>query len=185
MLRSLVGSEMCIRDRFDIDSIGLVRILRLFNDGQDLGGNSIAEKTQFLVAVAYNPLAPDTDLERTRLARKADEGAQLVYTQPIFEWEALERAVADASAHGLPLLVGVLPLRSARHAEFMQNEVPGISIPDEMRSAISQMSDEDARKYGIERSQEFLTRARSVTQGVYLMPPFGNHKTAAQVMEAL
>ncbi len=182
---ALIGDYPTASSVFDIDSIGLVRILRLFNDGQDLGGNSIAEKTQFLVAVAYNPLAPDTDLERTRLARKADEGAQLVYTQPIFEWEALERAVADASAHGLPLLVGVLPLRSARHAEFMQNEVPGISIPDEMRSAISQMSDEDARKYGIERSQEFLTRARSVTQGVYLMPPFGNHKTAAQVMEAL
>lgn len=180
-----IGDYPTASSVFDIDSIGLVRILRLFNEGQDLGGNSIVEKAHFLVAVAYNPLAPDPEMERARLARKADEGAHLVYTQPIFEQAALDRAVADVAAHGLPLLVGILPLRSARHAEFMQNEVPGISIPEDMRAAIGAMPDEDARKYGIEQAQDFLRRARAVTQGVYLMPPFGNHKTAAHVMEAL
>jgi homocysteine S-methyltransferase len=81
--------------------------------------------------------------------------------------------------------VGILPLRSSRHAEFMQNEVPGISIPEEIRRAIAQLPDEDARRFGIETAQEFLARARSVTQGVYLMPPFGNHATAEAVMQAL
>ena len=154
---ALIGDYPTASSVFDIDSIGLVRILRLFNDGQDLGGNSIAEKTQFLVAVAYNPLAPDMDIERTRLARKADEGAQLVYTQPIFEWGALERAVADASAHGLPLLVGILPLRT-RHAEFMQNESGYLNTG---RDALSDLADErrTREKCGIERAQEFLTSA--------------------------
>ncbi len=180
-----IGDYPSASSVFDVDSIGLVRILRLFNEGKDLGGNSITEKASFLIAVAYNPLAPDMELERHRLERKCEEGAQLVYTQPIFQEEALDRAVEDVGKHGLPLLVGILPLRSSRHAEFMQNEVPGISIPEDMRRAIGEQSDEDARKLGIEMAQEFLSRAKARTQGVYLMPPFGNHRTAEEVMEAL
>jgi len=180
-----IGDYPTASSVFDVDSIGLVRILSLFNQGRDLGGNSIVEKTHFLIAVAYNPLAPDRELERERLARKVDEGAQCVYTQPIFDERTLEVAVRDVGRYGLPLLVGILPLRSSRHAEFMQNEVPGISIPEEIRRAIAQLPDEDARRFGIETAQEFLARARSVTQGVYLMPPFGNHATAEAVMQAL
>ena len=180
-----IGDYPTASSVFDIDSIGLVRILRLFNEGKDLGGNSIAGHASFLIAVAYNPLAPDQNLERERLARKADEGAQLVYTQPIFLPEVLDRAVEDVSRHGLPLLVGVLPLRSTRHAEFMQNEVPGVSIPDDIRARIAQLSDADARKFGVDVAREFVRKARPMTQGVYLMPPFGNPKTAVDVMEAL
>lgn len=180
-----IGDYPTASSVFDVDSIGIVRILRHFNEGMDLAGNSIVEKGSFLIAVAYNPLAPDMNLERERLARKAAEGAMLVYTQPIFEQAALERAVEDTSKHGLPMLVGVLPLRSSRHAEFMQNEVPGISIPDEIRNKIATLEDEDARSYGIDIARDFLARAKEITQGAYLMPPFGNHKTAEDVMEAL
>jgi homocysteine S-methyltransferase len=180
-----IGDYPTASSVFDVDSIGLVRILNLFNQGQDLGGNTIVEKTHFLIAVAYNPLAPDQELERERLARKVAEGAQCVYTQPIFDERTLEVAVRDVGQHGLPLLVGILPLRSSRHAEFMQNEVPGISIPDDIRRTIAGLPDEDARRYGIETAQNFLARAKEVTQGAYLMPPFGNHATAEAVMQAL
>jgi len=93
--------------------------------------------------------------------------------------------VADTGEHGLPLLVGILPLRSSRHAEFMHNEVPGISIPQDIRRAIAELGDEDARKLGIDIARDFALQAKQITQGAYLMPPFGNHKTAEDVMEAL
>ncbi|MEI6914928.1 MAG: methylenetetrahydrofolate reductase, partial [Armatimonadota bacterium] len=180
-----IGDYPTASSVYDVDSVGMVRILRMFNEGQDLGGNTIVEKASFLISVAFNPLAPDLQAERQRLARKAGEGAMLLYTQPIFEESVLDRAVESAAKHNLPLLVGILPLRSSRHAEFMQNEVPGIDIPERMRWAIGDVADEDARKLGIDMAKEFLAMAKTRTQGCYLMPPFGNHKTAEDVMEAL
>lgn len=170
---------------WDVDSIGLVRILRRLNEGYDLAGNPMGSRTNFLIAVAFNPLAPDYSKELERLHRKVEEGAQLVYTQPLYEEVALERAVTACQELEIPLIVGILPLRSARHAEFFHNEVPGIIIPERIRQRIAQLSDEDARKYGIEEAQRFLQKAYPVSQGVYLLPPANNWRVAIQVIEAL
>ncbi|MCS6829657.1 MAG: bifunctional homocysteine S-methyltransferase/methylenetetrahydrofolate reductase [Armatimonadota bacterium] len=182
---ALIGDYPTATSVFDIDSVGLVRILRRFNEGVDLAGNSIGVRTAFTIAVAYNPLAYDQRVEDERLKRKAAEGAHLVYTQPIFDILVLEKAVGAASKAGLPLLVGVLPLRSSRHAEFMHHEVPGVQIPDAIRKRLAELEEGDARKYGLEVAREFTLRARTITQGVYLMPPFGNHKVAEAVIEVL
>ena len=154
-------------------------------EGIDLAGNSIGRATAFTIAAAFDPLAPDPAKERERLARKADEGAHLLYTQPIFVRKALDEAVEAASRHRLPLVFGLLPLRSSRHSEFMHNEVPGIVIPDEIRTRIAGMADDDARQYGLDVARQFLLDARPITQGVYLMPPFGNHKIAESVLKVL
>jgi methionine synthase I (cobalamin-dependent)/5,10-methylenetetrahydrofolate reductase len=180
-----VGDYPTATSVFDIDSIGLVRILSRFNEGIDLAGNSIVEPTAFLIAVAFNPTAPDFAHEVERLRRKVGEGAQLVYTQPIYELSVLERAVAETQKLGVPMLVGILPLRSYRHAEFFHNEVPGIYIPEEIRRRMAGMSDQDARAYGMEVAKELLTQARHMTAGAYLMPPFGNYKIAEELMEAI
>lgn len=182
---ALIGDYPTATSVFDIDSIGLVRILRRFNEGVDLAGNSIGVRTAFTIAVAYNPLAYDQNAEDDRLRRKAGEGANLIYTQPIFDVAVLERAVAAAERLELPLLVGVLPLRSSRHAEFMHYEVPGIHIPDAIRKRLAELGDADARKYGIEVAQDFALHAREVTQGIYIMPPFGNHKVAEAVIQVV
>lgn len=182
---ALIGDYPTATSVFDIDAIGLVRILRRFNDGVDLAGNSIGLRTAFTIAVAYNPLAYDQQVEDNRLKRKAGEGAHLIYTQPIFDVAVLERAGQAAQAVGLPLLVGVLPLRSARHAEFMHHEVPGVHIPDDIRKRLAELNDADARKYGIDVARDFARYARDITQGIYLMPPFGNHKVAEAVVEVV
>jgi len=142
-------------------------------------------RTAFTIAVAYNPLAYDQHTEDERLKRKATEGAHLVYTQPIFDIAVLERAVEAVGKVGLPLLVGVLPLRSSRHAEFMHHEVPGVQIPDAIRKRLAELDDADARKYGLDVAREFALRAQKMTQGIYLMPPFGNHKVAEAVIDVL
>ncbi len=180
-----IGDYPSATSVFDIDSIGLIRILRRFNEGFDLAGNSIGRETAFTIAAAFDPLAPDLRLEKERLKRKAEAGAHLVYTQPIFERGALEESVKAAKSCRLPIFFGLLPLRSSRHAEFMHNEVPGISIPAEIRSRLAEISDEEGRRYGIEVAQQFLAAAKAITDGVYLMPPFGNYRVAEAVLEAL
>ncbi|NLH99095.1 MAG: bifunctional homocysteine S-methyltransferase/methylenetetrahydrofolate reductase [Chthonomonadales bacterium] len=182
---ALIGDYPSATSVYDVDSVGLVRILRRFNEGIDLAGASIGQATAFTIAVAFDPLARDPAKELDRLERKAAEGAHVVYTQPIFDEQALETAARAAEHVRLPLLFGLLPLRSARHCEFMHNEVPGIRIPDEIRARMSELEEADARRYGLDVARGFLTLARNCTQGVYVMPPFGNHKTAQAVLKAL
>ncbi|MGQ9697268.1 MAG: methylenetetrahydrofolate reductase, partial [Armatimonadota bacterium] len=180
-----VGDYPTATSVFDIDSIGLVRILSRFNEGIDLAGNSIVEPTAFLIAVAFNPTAPDFVYEVERLRRKVGEGAQLVYTQPIYEIAVLEKAVAETQKLGVPMLVGILPLRSYRHAEFFHNEVPGIYIPEEIRQRMASMSDQDARALGMDLARDLLAQAQHITAGAYLMPPFGNYRIAQELMQVL
>lgn len=181
-----IGDYPSATSVFDVDSVGLVRILSRFNEGIDLAGYTVGLKCGFTIAVAFNPLAQDMDLEMERLQRKADAGAHCVYTQPIFEWSYVEQAAEACRKLNLPLLVGVLPLRSQRHAEFMHNEVPGIVIPERLRTLMAnQPDDQSALATGIAEAQHLAKDLKSVAQGLYLMPPFGNHQIAEQVMEAV
>lgn len=182
---ALIGDYPTATSVYDVDSVGLVRILRRFNEGLDLAGTPLGEATGFTIAVAFDPLAPDPRQELDRLKRKVDEGAHVIYTQPIFDAKVLETAVRAGEAVRTPVLFGLLPLRSSRHCEFMHHEVPGIRIPDEIRRRMAELEDADARKFGMEVARSFLREARKVTQGVYVMPPFGNYKTAEAVLRAL
>jgi methionine synthase / methylenetetrahydrofolate reductase(NADPH) len=178
-----IGDYPSATSVFDIDAIGLVRIMSRFNEGIDLAGYSVGVKCAFTVCAAYNPISLDPELELDRLRRKADAGAHVIYTQPVFETETAEKAVEDCAKVGLPCFVGVLPLRSQRHAEFMHNEVPGIRIPDWLRQRMVDAEDDAAAlQAGIEESQKLAEHIRKTAQGLYLMPPFGNHQIAEKVM---
>jgi len=170
---------------FDIDAIGLVGIISRFNEGRDLAGNSIGTKCAFTIAVAFNPTAQDLNIELERLERKIDAGAHLIYTQPLFELRDAEFACETARKYNRPILVGVMPLRSYRHAEFMHNEVPGIRVPDWLRKRFAEAEESDALEIGIEVAQEFAAKLPTMAQGLYLMPPFGNWKVAERVMDAI
>lgn len=182
-----IGDYPSATSVFDIDAIGLVRILARFNEGIDLAGYSVGVKCAFTVCCAYNPLAIDQDAEDDRLRRKVDAGAQLVYTQPVFDIVVLDRTVELCRELGVSVLMGILPLRSQRHAEFMHNEVPGIEIPEWLRNRIANAeSDDEALKIGVEEAKRLAVATKSAGgQGMYLMPPFGNPKIAAAVMEAV
>lgn len=181
-----IGDYPSATSVFDVDSIGLVRILSRFNEGIDLAGYGIGVKCAFTIAVAFNPTALDPQLERERLRRKADAGAHIVYTQPIFEERGLEIALQAGYEVGLPVFVGVMPLRSSRHAEFMHNEVPGIDVPEWLRRGLADAPDEEAAlRYGIEQAQKLAHAIRQKAQGLYLMPPFGSARVAEAVLEAV
>lgn len=181
-----IGDYPSATSVFDIDAIGLARILSRFNEGIDLAGNSVGTKCAFTICCAYNPMTIDDDLELDRLKRKAEAGVHVVYTQPVFDQQTADLAAEACYKLKLPVFVGVLPLRNARHSEFMHNEVPGIRIPDWLRKQMADAPDDaSALEIGIEEAQKLALHIKGFAQGLYLMPPAGNHKIAEQLIECV
>jgi homocysteine S-methyltransferase len=166
---------------FDIDSSGLIRAATSMNGGYDLMGNPIGQPTAFLIACAVNARARDFDLEMGRLEKKVEAGAELVYTQPIYEMETLEHLLKHTERLKVPLMLGVLPLRGAKHAEFLHNEIPGMTIPDGIRNDF-RGAGKKAQELGIDIAVKFLSEARPHVAGVYLMPPFKKYEIVPEIL---
>lgn len=169
---------------FDVDAIGLARIVAGMNRGVDAAGNSIGEPTAFGIGVAVDPGAADPSREIDRLHAKIEAGAMWAQTQPVYDLEQLDGFLARMGPVSVPLIVGILPLHSFRHAEFLHNEVPGITIPDAVRARLRDAGDH-ALRVGIETAQAILTEVRRRYAGAYLMPSFGRFEVVAEVLEVL
>src|SRR5437773_1070359 len=169
---------------FDVDGVGLIGILRRMNEGLDATGSSIGDPTAFCIGAALNPAAEDPDRELERMHRKIEAGASWLQTQPVYDLEALERFRARAGRIPVPVLVGILPLHSSRHAEFLHNEVPGITVPDAVRARLRDAG-ESALRAGIEMAQALVAEVRRRHAGAYLMPSFGRFEVVAEVLDAL
>lgn len=180
-----IGDYPSATSVFDIDAIGLIRILARFNEGYDLAGYGVGVKCAYTIACAYNPMAVDPEEELIRLQRKVDAGAHVIYTQPVFDVETAESAVRIAEKMGLPTLVGVMPLRSARHAEFMHHEVPGIRIPQELRQRmIDAPDDETAAAIGMAETVGLVEWIARHAAGLYIMPPANATAVAETLIKA-
>lgn len=169
---------------YDVDSIGLARILQRLNQGHDLAGNPIGEPTSFTVAVALSPNAPDPELEARRFREKLEAGADFVMTQPLYELAPLEAMLDRIGGCPLPLVLGVMPLQSHKHAEYLHNEVPGIRIPRRVREAMARAG-EDGARVGLEIAAQVLEEARGLIQGCYIVPSFGRVEQAAGLVREL
>ena len=171
---------------YDVDSIGLIRILDHLEHGCDLAGNLIGPALAFHVGCGADPSKPDVEKEVRRLEEKAKAGAEYVMTQPVYDPRTLERFCSMIKHVELPLLVGILPLYSHKNAEFLHNEVPGMSIPDDIRERMRKAgSGEKAQLEGVAIAQDATLAARELGQGVYIMPPFNKVELAVRVMDAL
>jgi homocysteine S-methyltransferase len=168
---------------FDVDAIGLIRVLGSMNAGLDATGNSVGEPTAFCVGAALNPAAAEPSREMERFLAKVEAGARWVQTQPVYDLEVLDRFFARAPSP-VPVVVGLLPLHSSRHAEFLHNEVPGITVPDEVRARMREAGERGLRA-GVAMGQELLAQVRRRYAGAYLMPSFGRFEVGAEVLEAL
>ena len=205
---------------WDVDSVGLLGVLRGMNDGYDAGGASLGLPAQFHIGAALNlnmqselidverertrrkllrdGLSDDasagdeslalteTELELRRLRQKLDAGAQFIMTQPIYSLEPLERFCAAFGTIPVPLVLGMIPLHSSKHAEYLHNEVPGISIPDEVRARMREAG-EHGREVGIALAHEVITTARDrgLIQGCYLMPSYGRYDLVGELAQEL
>ena len=169
---------------FDIDAIGLTNLVANLNRGQDPGGNSIGKPTSFVIGVGVNPAAIDPAHEIKRFEWKVDAGAEFAITQPVFDPAQLEKFLRQIEHVRIPVVAGIWPLVSVRNAEFLANEVPGVTVPDEiiarMRRA-NEKSKEHAVAEGIAIAREMLERVRGSVQGVQVSAPFGKVELALQV----
>jgi methionine synthase I (cobalamin-dependent)/5,10-methylenetetrahydrofolate reductase len=170
---------------FDTDSVGLIHVLSRMNAGEDLAGNPVGEPPGFLIGASFNPTAEDLGPEVIKLRRKVEAGAHAFWTQPVFELGALERAQEEIDDLDVCILLGLMPLRSARQAEFLHHEVPGINIPRRVRNKLAEFPAEDAPKYGVEVAQNLLVKARPLVSGAYVMPPASAPDLAGDVIEAI
>ncbi|HYH91885.1 MAG TPA: bifunctional homocysteine S-methyltransferase/methylenetetrahydrofolate reductase [Candidatus Saccharimonadales bacterium] len=175
---------------WDVDSIGLVEILARLNRGEDAAGSPIGQRAGFTIACALDPTAADAATEWDRLERKLGAGAHLVMTQPLYGIAQVEAMDAEARRRfgprgfPVPVLLGVLPLQSTRHTEFLHHEVPGITIPDATRATMREAGEHGARA-GVEMTLELLEQVDSLVAGTYVMPSFGRYEQAAEVVRRL
>jgi homocysteine S-methyltransferase len=171
---------------YDVDSIGLVKIIWGLNRGYDWGCSPIGKPTGFLVGVGVNPGAINLDHEIQRFEQKIEAGAEFAITQPVFDPAKLINFIRQVSPLKIPVLAGIWPLASFRNAQFMHNEVPGAQVPDalmeRMRAAEAQGS---AAEEGILIAQEALKEVKAFIQGVQVSAPLGRYQTALEVLKAV
>jgi homocysteine S-methyltransferase len=171
---------------YDVDSIGLIRIMSHLNHGCDLAGNLIGPSLSIHIGCGADPSKPDVDKEIRRLEEKVKAGAEYIMTQPVYDPRAVERFLALVRHLDTPILVGILPLYSHKNAEFLHNEVPGMTIPEDIRERMRKAgSGEQAQSEGVAIAKEALVAARDLAQGAYIMPPFSKVELAVRVIEAL
>ncbi|HEY6141443.1 MAG TPA: bifunctional homocysteine S-methyltransferase/methylenetetrahydrofolate reductase [Thermoanaerobaculia bacterium] len=173
---------------FDIDSIGLTNMVSLMNRGLDLGGNPFGEPTKFTIGVGVNPGHLDLDTELRRLDWKIKAGAEYAITQPVFDARQLEQFLARIEGWRLPIVPGIWPLLSYRNAQFMNNEVPGVNVPDDVMERMriaSEKSKEHGMVEGVTIARETLARVRGAVAGVQVSAPLGRVDLALQVFDGL
>jgi homocysteine S-methyltransferase len=171
----------------EVDTLGLLRIVRGLNTGTDLAGGAIGSTTSFAIACAANPAARDLDVEISKLSAKIEAGATFAQTQPVYDVAALDRFYARAEAHAIPVLIGLIPPKSLKQALYLANEVPGMVVPEEILSRMRraaekgpEFEEEEGLAIGVELARAVAERAR----GVHIMP-MARYDAVKRILEAL
>ena len=170
---------------FDVDSIGLTNVINRLNHGLDVGGQSIGEPTGFHTGVMVNP-SRDLDQELRRLEFKIEAGAEFAVTRPVFDVAAFERFLKKVAPMRLPIIVGIWPFESALNAEFMANEVPGVTVPDAMVERMRKTaSAEAAAAEGVLVAREIVAAIKGMAAGVQISTPSGRLDAALDVLDVV
>jgi homocysteine S-methyltransferase len=168
---------------YEIDSVGLVKVLARLNQGTDWAGKTLGGATNFTIGVALNPVAQDLDYESERFLAKVEAGAHFAMTQPLFDpahWHAFLKRIGGKSP--IPVLVGLWPLTSYKQALRLNNEVPGIVIPEEVLKEL-EAAGSAARDRGFALARRMLEWARTELAGAYLIPPFKRYEEVLEILE--
>jgi methionine synthase I (cobalamin-dependent)/5,10-methylenetetrahydrofolate reductase len=172
----------------DVDSIGLANVVSSLNGGSDIGGQPIGSPTAFHIGVAVNPGALNLDEELRRFAYKVKAGAEFAITQPVFdaaEFRAFLERIREHGIPAIPIVAGIMPLESARHAEFMANEVPGVNVPEAVVERMRRAdADGRAAEEGLAIAREIASEVRPLVQGVQISTAPKALDTALGLIEA-
>jgi homocysteine S-methyltransferase len=181
---SLLGEIPDATAVFDVDSIGLTNLMTRLNHGLDVGGQPIGAPTALHVGVMVDPGSRDLERELKRFEYKVEAGAEFAVTSPVFDVEIFERFLQHIEEFRIPIIVGVWPFESTRNAEFMANEVPGVTVPERVLARMrAASSDEAAEAEGIQIARELRTQLGAMAQGVHISTPSGRTTAALAVLE--
>jgi homocysteine S-methyltransferase len=168
---------------FDVDSIGLTNIVSRLNQGRDIGERTLAEPTSFLIGVGVNPGSVHFEEEIRRFEWKVKAGADFAITQPVFDIDILQRFLDRIAPLGIPIVAGIWPLASYRNAEFINNELPGVAVPDPiLRRMKDAPSGELALREGVAIAAEILREIAPRVRGVQISAPFARYECAVDVI---
>lgn len=170
---------------FDVDAVGLTKVVHNLNLGQDIAGNEINPPTSILIGVGANPCAVNLEKEIQHFYNKIDAGAEYVITQPVFDADILLRFIDKTSSHKqIPIVAGLWPLVSLKNALFLKNEVPGVEIPDSIITRMEKAkTKEDGTKIGIEIACEIRDKIAPSVEGYQISAPFGKVDLALEVLK--
>ena len=166
---------------YDVNSVQLIAITKRMNEGFNHAGKSISAATRFVIGCTFNPNSRNLDAQVSRLERKIAAGAQYVMTQPVFDLRVLDAMTTRTQGLGIPIFTGVWPLLSGRQAEFLHNEVPGILVPDEVRSRMAGTEGDEGAARGLEIAREISKAALERFPGVYLITPFLRYSATVEL----
>lgn len=169
---------------YDTDSIGLIRMINQLNHGVDVAGNSIGTATRFLVGAALNPTAEDLDWELARFSQKVEAGAHFVMTQPVYDAALFRSVLKRIGPIDVPVLMGILPLQSHRHALFLHNELPGVKLTGEALARMEVAGTEGVDE-GLAMAREMIAECADLVAGIYIIPSFGRYEVAAQLVREI
>lgn len=167
---------------WDVDSIGFIRIIKMLNNGTDWAGNSIGKGTDFFVACAANPTADNVDLELDRVRRKIEAGADCLMTQQFYDAASLESFLERLGPIDIPVLIGVMPLQSHKHTEFIHNELAGVFVPQDVRARMRDAGENGVAE-GLAQARELLEQCRPMCDGTYLVPSFGRYEVVGELVQ--
>jgi homocysteine S-methyltransferase len=171
---------------FDVDSIGLTNVVARLNQGRDVGGQAIGKPTAFHIGVSVNPAAPNADEELRRFEYKVEAGAEFVLTRPVFDLAGFDRFMKRIETARLPVVAGVFPFESARNAEFMANEVPGVRVPDALMQRMRRADGHDAAAAeGVAIAREIAQALAARVQGIQVATASGSIDAALAVVDGL
>lgn len=180
-----LGDQSGASSVFDVNSFELIKLICDLNSGVNALGQSITGKTGFTVGCAFNPNTPKMEIQVARLAKKVAAGAMFAQTQPVYDAARVAAMTAMTASLGIPLLIGIMPLIGERNCEYLHNEVPGISIPDQVRKRMQGKEKEAGAAEGLKIARELLESIRGTVGGYYLIAPFGRYEVAAELVRML
>ena len=151
---------------FEVDSMGLLNIAHTLNQGKDLANNDLEEATNFYIGTTGNPGAEDFEIERQKLAAKIANGANFVQTQPIYDLEQAKRYIDAMSEFNIPIMLGLIPLKSFKMATYLHEKVPGISLTQDILDRV----EKGGKEAGTEIAIETLEQIKKIASGVHIMP---------------
>ena len=176
-----VGDHPGAKSVYDVTSIELISIIKQLNGGYSQSGKPIKAETDFVIGCTFNPNARNMDAQVQRLERKVAAGAQYAMTQPVFDLRLVEQMKKRTAHLDIPIFTGIWPLISARQAEFLHNEVPGIVVPEEVRIEMSKCDEASSGECGIRIARRVIDEVFRHFNGVYLITPFLRYEVTVQL----